>query len=367
MHFKFSYVLALAMTGGVALWMATGTVVRGGEEDNPNSTPPPAERQSSSGENLFKVQVTKLVARDRSATLEIHGRTEAHAKVQVQAETAAVVISRPTNAGEQIAKGDVLCQLDAGTRQAKVLEAEANLAQAELNFKAADRLSQNGYTAQTTLAAQQAGLNAAKARLQEAQEELKWVTVRSPIDGIIESPMADVGTRLNVGDTCATVVDFNPMIAIGQVSERNIGKLSLGMPAEVKLISGQTVQGALSYIGPAADPDTRTFRIEVEIDNHDGTTRDGLTALTRIVLPSEKAHLIDSSILTLNDDGQVGVRAVSDDNVTQFHPVSVMGGGDDGMWVKGLPDTLDVITVGQDYVKDGEKVQPVFKTAEAAQ
>lgn len=367
MHFKFSYVLALAMAGGVAAWMASGTIVRGGQADSANGTPPPAERQATDATSRFKVQVARLTAKDRQAVLEIRGRTEAHAKVAVRAETAAVISKRPVRVGAHVSKGDILCALDAGTREANRAEAQANLAQAKLNFDAADRLSKNGFTAQTTLAAQQAALDAAKARLEEAELDLQRTNIRSPIDGVIESPMAEVGERLNVGDTCATVVDFDPMTAIGQVAELNIGKLHLGMPAQVHLITGSTVEGKLSYMAPAADVDTRTFRIEVEMDNADGKILDGLTALTSILLPKEKAHLIAPSVLTLNDAGQVGVRAVDENNVTVFYPVTVLGGENDNLWVDGLPDTVTVITVGQDYVKDGETVEPVFRTAEATQ
>lgn len=366
MHFKFSYVLALAMTGAVATWMATGTIVRGGQEDSANGTPPPAERQQDSQGTLFKVEVLPVSAQARLSLLEIRGRTEAHAKVAVRAETAAVVNERPARSGARVEAGDVLCRMDVGTREANVAEAKAMLAQAQLNYKAADKLSQSGFTAQTTLAAQQAALDAARARVEEAELELNRTQVRAPISGVIESPMADVGARLNVGDTCATIVAFNPMTAIGQVAELNVGKLALGMTATVDLITGQSVPGKVTYIAPAADADTRTFRIEVEMDNADGSIRDGLTALTRIELPTRQAHFLSPSMLTLNDAGQIGVRAVNDQNITEFHPVTILGNEGQGVWVDGLPETVTIITVGQDYVKDGETVEPIVKTAEAA-
>ncbi|WP_289036151.1 efflux RND transporter periplasmic adaptor subunit [uncultured Roseibium sp.] len=367
MRLKFSYILALGLAAGIGAWMYSGTVVIGGRADSPNATPPPAERQDASADALFRVKVAHLTATERKAVLDIRGRTEAHAKVQVRSETAARVIERPAKEGSRIAAGDILCVLDKGTREASVLEAKAMLAQAELDHSAATQLSTKGFTAQTRVAAVQASLDAARARVEEVELELDRTIIRSPIGGIIESPMANIGARLNVGDTCATVVDTDPMTAIGQVSEVDIAKVSVGMAAEVELITGQTFDGVVRYISPAAHPDTRTFRIEVEVPNPDGIARDGVTALTRLPLASEKAHKISPAILTLNDAGQVGLRAVGDNNTTEFFPVTVLGGEQDGVWVGGLPESVTVITVGQDYVTDGQMVEPILETAEVAQ
>ncbi|WP_417668053.1 efflux RND transporter periplasmic adaptor subunit [Roseibium sp.] len=367
MRFKFSYILAIGLAAGIGAWMYSGTIVVGGRAESDNATPPPAERQPATTANPFRVQVRELSAIERKAALEVRGRTQANAKVEVRTETAARVIDRPAREGARVAAGDILCKLDRGTREAGVLEAKANLAQAELDHSAAEQLSNKGFTAKTRLAATQAALDAAKARLEEAELELDRTVIRAPIDGVIESPMANIGTRLNVGDTCATVVDTDPMTAIGQVSEIDIAKISLGMQAQVELITGQSFEGTVRYIAPAADADTRTFRIEVEIANEDGKARDGITTLTRLPLKSDMAHKVSPAILTLNDAGQVGLRAVEEDNTTRFYPVQVLGGDPDGVWISGLPDKVTAITVGQDYVKDGEKVEPVFETAEVAQ
>ncbi|MBD1549381.1 efflux RND transporter periplasmic adaptor subunit [Roseibium aggregatum] len=367
MRLKFSYVLAIGLAAGIGIWMYSGTYVIGGRGDSADATPPPAERQEKAGNDLFRVQVSTLTATERQPVLEIRGRTEAEAKVEVRAETAARVVERPAIEGNHVSKGDVLCVLDKGTRESKVLEATAALAQAELDHTAASQLNSKGFTAETRVMAMQAALDAAQARVEEAKMELSRTVIHSPIDGVIQSPMANVGARLNIGDVCATVVETDPMIAIGQVSEADIGLISKGMDAEVRLISGQTMSGTVRYIAPAADPETRTFRIEVELPNKEGVARDGTTALTRLKLPSQKAHKISPAILTLNDDGELGLRGVTDDQVTVFYPVKVLGGGEDGIWVGGLPNTVRIITVGQDYVTDGQKVEPVLKTAEVTQ
>ncbi|GAA0782752.1 efflux RND transporter periplasmic adaptor subunit [Roseibium denhamense] len=367
MRIKFSYLLATGIAVGIGIWMSSGTVVVGGVGDGANAVPAPADRVNEGREEAFKVEVAKLVALDRQSVLEVRGRTEAEAKVAVRSETVDDVIRRPAKEGTHVSAGEILCELDPGTREARVLEAKAALAQAQLDHDAASQLVTKGFTAQTRAAQTQALLDAARARLKEAELELERTIIRSPIDGTIESPMAEVGAQLDNGGICATVVNSDPMIAIGQVSELNIGQISIDMPAEVSLVTGETLTGRVRYISPSANPDTRTFRIEVELANPDGTARDGITALTRLALPVEKAHKITPAFLTLSDTGEIGVRAVNADNRTAFYPVTVLGGEEDGLWITGLPDEITVITVGQEYVGDNEIVDPIFKTAEVTQ
>jgi len=365
MKIRFSHLLAVGIAAGVAGWMWTGTYVEGGRADAEGATPPPAERASVADATLFRVSVREIVAEPRRSVLVIRGRTEAEAKVAVRAETSGRVAKRQVREGQRVDKGDVLCTLDRGAREAKVLEARAQLAQARLDHSAATTLNERGFTAQTRVAALKAAMDAAAARLEEEQLELSRTVIEAPIAGIVESPMVETGTILAVGQICATLIDPDPVIAIGQVSERDVNALTPGQNAEVELVTGETVAGRVRYVAPAADSATRTFRVEIEVPNPDGAIRDGITATARVPLVERMAHRISSGILTLADDGTVGVRAVNDADEVTFHPVTILGGDTDGLWVGGLPDRLRVIVAGQDYVIEGQTVEPVMQMAEA--
>lgn len=367
MKIRFSYVLAVGIVAGVAGWMWTGTFVAGGLADSPNATPPPSQRAEEAAAKPFRVAVRDIVAEPRRSVLVIRGRTEADAKVEVRAETSGRVSERRVQEGQPIAKDDVLCVLDKGAREAKVLEARALLAQAELDHTAATQLKEKGFTAQTRVAALRAAMDAASAKLEEQELELARTIIKAPISGIVESPMVSVGTVLAIGGICATIIDADPILAIGQVSERDVGKLEIGQEAEVELVAGGTATGRIRYIAPAADSSTRTFRVEIVIDNKDGAIRDGITATARVPLREERAHQLSSGVLTLNDAGTLGIRAVDEENRVVFHPVIVLGGDIDGLWVGGLPEQVRLIVTGQDYVTDGQVVEPVTSTAEATQ
>lgn len=361
MRFKIngSIAAAVVITAAIAGWMSTGDVVIGGQENSPHAVPPPAERTATAEAKPFRVEVETISAEERRTTLKMRGRTEADARVPVRAETRGRVAERMVSAGDEVQVGDGLCQLDKGVREAQLLKAKAQAARAELDYEAASKLRQRQFESETRVAATKAELDAAKATVAEAQLELDRTTIKAPVAGTVENPMTDTGEMLSVGDVCATLIDVDPMKVTGQVSERDIGKLKSGMAAEVSLVTGETAEGKITFISKAADPDTRTFTVEIEVPNPDGTLRDGVTALAEIPLPPVSAHHLSPGILTLADNGTVGVRAVTADNKVVFHPVTIIGQSTDGVWLNGLPSTVTVITVGQDYVVDGEIVEPV--------
>ena len=70
-------------------------------------------------------------------------------------------------------------------------------------------------------------------------------------------------------------------------------------------------------------------------------------------------------MLTLHDDGRLGIRHLTGDNVVTFSEVTIIDDASDGVWVTGLPQTATVISVGQDYLGEGALVDPVSETEDA--
>lgn len=360
-----SIVLALLMAAAIGLWMSTGTVVVGGQESAGSRTPPPAERIAAA-DTPFRVRVRTIDAVERPQTLLMRGRTEAEARVEVKAETSGRIAERPVRKGDEVAPGDLLCRLDPGARRAQLLQAEALAAKAALEHKGATRLLDKGFESETRVAATKAALDAADAAVAEARLDLERTSITAPIAGIVEEPLAEIGETLSVGGVCAMLIDTDPMLVIGQVSERDIARLTVDRPAEVKLVTGETVEGRIRHVSRVADPDTRTFTVEIEIANPQRALRDGVTAEATIPLPPVRAHRLSPGVLTLADDGRLGVRAVDEEGTVMFLPVTLLGQDGDGVWVAGLPERTTVIVVGQEYVVEGQRVEPVHAEAGAA-
>ena len=86
---------------------------------------------------------------------------------------------------------------------------------------------------------------------------------------------------------------------------------------------------------------------------------DGMTADIDLPLQDVMAYRISPAILSLSDEGHVGVKSVNAADEIVFHPVSIVGDDQEGVWIVGLPDRLRLVTVGQDFVSPGQKVVPV--------
>ena len=163
------------------------------------------------------------------------------------------------------------------------------------------------------------------------------------------------------GGACGTVIQLDPIKIVGFVTEEDVSRVMLGAPAQARLTEGRNVSGTVSFVSRSADALTRTFRIEMTVPNADLTLRDGQTAEIAVEAEGAPAHLLPQSALTLDDEGRLGVRTVDGDSRARFMPVAFLRDTRDGVWVAGLPDTADVITVGQEFVTDGVPVLPSFE------
>lgn len=332
--------------------------------------PPPEDELDAAVSVVAERSVAKVI----DSAVILRGRTEAARQVDVRAETSGLVTSDPLRKGASVAQGDVLCRLDPGTRdialveaQARLAEASAGLADAEVNVRAAERLSQDGFAAETRVTAARATEQSARAGVQSAEAAIagaKWeigrLEIRTPFAGLLESDTAEIGSFLQPGALCATVIQLDPIKLVGFVPETEVGRVAIGAPASARLASGGEVTGDVTFISRSADETTRTFRVEVTVPNSDTQIRDGQTAEILIASEGATAHLLPQSALTLSNDGRLGVRFVSTDKVATFAPVSVIRDTNEGIWVTGLEESVDVITVGQEYVTDGVRVAPVY-------
>ncbi len=361
MKIKGSYVWAFLIAAAVGGWLYSGELVIGGQSgSNADSDADTGIAANTPAEQpLFQVRVNTFQAEQRSAQLVLRGRTQTEARVSVKAETPGLVDEIPVRRGQRVEAGDILCRIEPGAREAALLETNARLEQAKLDHEALAKLQESGYAADTRVRALKAQLDAAQAAVTRAELDLQRIVLRAPFAGIVEQDNAEIGDYLDVGRACITIVALDPMLVVGQVSERDIASLDVGMEGTVKFITGETRPGQIRFISPSADASTRTFRVELEIQNRDYQIPDNITADILINLAPVQAQRFTAAILTLNDAGQIGVKAVGADNIVEFMPVTILGDTREGVWVAGLPEAVTLVTVGQEYVVDGQLIDPV--------
>ena len=208
-----------------------------------------------------------------------------------------------------------------------------------------------------------AAIAGAEAAVASAERELSKLRINAPFAGLLETDAAEIGALLQPGGACATVIQLDFIKLVGFVPEIDVAKIEVGARAGARLASGETITGTVSFIARSADPMTRTFRVEVEAPNTDLAIRDGQTVEIMVAADGRPAHLLPQSALTLDDDGRIGVRLLAEGNVVAFAPVDILRDTIDGVWLSGLEETAEVITVGQEYVVDGVTVDPTFREA----
>lgn len=334
----------------------------------------------------------------------LRGLTEAARQVDLRAETSGLIISTPLRKGAFIEAGDIVCQLDPGTREialmdanarlleaaarhpeakARLAEAKARLVEAQINDRAALRLSEGGFASDTRVAqtaaageaaragveaansgveSARAGVQSAEAGVAAAKSELGKLEISAPFAGLLETDSAELGSLQQPGSLCATIIQLDPIRLVGFVPETMVDRVKVGVAAGARLSSGREVIGTVTFLSRSADPTTRTFRVDVEVANSDLSIRDGQTAEIAIHADGDTAHLLPQSALTLDDDGNLGVRIVLE-NAAAFAPVSVLRDTTEGIWVAGLASQAEVIVVGQEFVTDGVPVTVTYREA----
>ena len=261
--------------------------------------------------------------------------------------------------GDVVKAGDVVLVLDGAEKQSMVATAEALLDQRQKEIDNAERLVKNGIVPTTQIDSARSALASARSQLEAAQADLDRLTVVAPFSGIIDQVMVEEGSWLPSGEAAAVLLQLDPVVALGEVSEREIAFVSVGSQADVRLISGDIVTGEVRHVSLEATSGTRTFPIEVAIANPDNKLPAGMTAEIMIKSEAVSAVKLPRSVVTLDAAGNLGLRILNADNTVGFVPIDLIDDSPAGLVLSGVPQDAKIIIAGQDLVSDGETVNAV--------
>lgn len=348
-----SWLISAGITIAITLWLASGHVGGGSKSyDDAQSTQISAAPRAS-------VRVRQQTAEEVTRNIVVNGRTAPARVVALNAETDGRVVGVGTERGERFDAGDVIVRLDERDRRARLAQAEATVKQRELEFDARAKLKGASYVSEAQLQEAEASLEAAKAELTRARLDIDYMVIRAPFDGALQDRQVEVGDFVKLGDPVATIVDDRKLIVRASIAEYEAHFVKKGSPGSAILATGQTVNGIIRYVAPVADEATRTFNVELEIDNADDNFRAGMTAELRIPAETIYAHKISPSLLTLDDQGNLGIKIVNESGMVEFHAADIAMSSSEGVWIAGLPYSATIITVGQGFVNEGVIVNAV--------
>ena len=353
MRLKSSYLIALGIVGATVLFLALLFVLNHtGGRNNAQ-----ASARNAGAPELPMVQVSLTPQTLRPYAVAIRGRTEAARVVSVRSETAGIVAQVPAREGAFVARGAVLCRLSVDARQAALDQARAGLRARQLQYEASKRLAEQGFRSETQVLQDRANLDAASAGVRQAQVTLEQVNIRAPFSGVFDHRDAEVGSYLSPGQPCGTVIELDPLLIVGDVPETRAGDIIVGAPATGRLVSGGAISGQVRFVARDADPQTRTYRVEIVARNPGAAVRSGISAQVSVSGGSGPAHLVPVTTLVLDSAGRQGVRFLTTGDVVAFAPVTIIEETPQGIWVSGLTGDVRVVTVGQSYVSEGQRVR----------
>ena len=289
----------------------------------------------------------------------LNGRTEPARAVTLRAEVEGRVVVLTAAHGASVRKGDIILQLDKRDRQSRLAEAHALLNQLKLEYEGTKKLLKNNLQSEIQLAKVGARLATSRALVDRIELEIRNTNVTAPFDGILDRLPVEVGSYLKVGDEVGRLLDQDPVIFVGYVSQQERHRLVLGDTGMAYLVTGTVVEGELRYIASESEPVTRTFRVELQIPNPDRSLVSGITAEIRIPVRFVSAFQLSPALLSLSNDDVLGVKIVNQQDRVEFLPVQVVKSTSEGLWISGLPKEIRVITVGHGFVRAGDKVIPV--------
>lgn len=346
-----SLFIALGITVALTLWLLSGTGATGSARD-PSLEAPRPDRPAVTSVRV-KTMESQRVTRD----VIIYGKTEAARRVTLRAEIDGRVMDTGAKRGARVKKGEMIVRLDVRDLEARLQQAKALIRQREIQYEAAKRLESKNFQSQTDVAEALANLEAARAMAKGVEVEISNSVLAAPFDGVLHARPVEIGDFIAEGKEIAHIIELDPILVTGDVTQRELDYLKVGARGNAKLITGEELEGVLRYVASQSDGATRTFRVELEVDNPGNTVVSGTTAQMRIPAEELSAHYISPALLSLNSQDQVGVKSVNDDDVVVFHVVDIVRTGVDGVWVSGLPARVRVITVGQGFVREGDRVE----------
>ena len=354
---KASRLTAIGLVAAAGLWIASGHFL-------PHES---AESRAAmragvdEAKKLFRVAVIDTRVVPHSRKLTISGRTEADKRVNVTARTGGVLTELKVKRGMWVKKGEILAILSDEAREAQVAQAQAVVMQKHTELEAKRALILNGTLPRLQLVDLEAQLKVAQAALAGAEAERDRGVVRAPWSGVVHDVAVEVGQAAfsMAGREIATIVALDPMLAVVEVAERKLAGIKVGETAEVRLVTGESASGKIRFVAKTASQTTRTYRVEIELPNADAQIPDGITAEVLVPLSPVPASRVPRSALTFSSTGDLGVRTVDAVGAVGFVPVSVVEDAQTFMWLGGIADGSRVIVQGQEFVREGQKVEAV--------
>ncbi len=336
--------IALLFLVLLVLWFSSGFLKTDKEEVSENTF-----------ESKISVQAVALKGEVFSPRLSFRAYTEANRDINLVSKVSGEIIALNAKEGDYVEAGASVCTINAEDKTAKLEHAKAVLVESRLRYEGAIKLDEKGYQSELVKAQTLSDVLRAEALVKRLSLDIDNLNIIAPFSATIEKIPVEMGQVLAVGSVCASLVDLDPIRIVANIDFDDIYNVDLDSRVFFEIADKPLTSAKLQFISKQSNDATRSYRIEAIADNTNMRILAGLPAKLVVEMEEIKAHFLPASAISLNDQGATITKILRDDIVDSVE-VSILGEEKEGLWVAGLPFESLVITVGQNYVVDGDRV-----------
>lgn len=352
-----------------------------------------AKEADKVAENAVPVEIALAAQAPVSASYNGTATLVPDHEAQVAAKASGVLEKLFVEEGMHVREGQMLAQLDDSSARASVAQAEAQLRKADATFAYAEQSIQKQLISKREYDQAKFDMQSQKAALETARLQLAYTRITAPVSGVIAERSVKIGNLIQVNQSLFRIVGMDPLQAVLNVPERQIGILKAGQPVQLEAdaLPGQTFAGDILRIAPVVDPTSGTFRVTTQFHDKSGMLKPGMFGRVDIVYDHRDAALTIPRSALIEEDGETAVFVVEKGEVKApvdpadkdkpkdkakgdaktvakmvpalvAHRKLVKIGYSDGDKVEirsGLDEGTKVITVGRNAVRDGTAVQVI--------
>lgn len=333
---------------------------------------PSAANADEGYRRVVNVEVERLEPRNFTRIIRLPGVAMAMRDVVISAEEAGVVRRIVRDKGRPVRAGQAILRFDDAILRAQVQAAAAQAEYAREVWERRKRLyEQDGIGSELSYHEAQYTAEQTRGNLTALEERLARTTVTAPISGVLDDRLVEIGAMVSPGTPVARIVQTDTIRITAGAPERYALALPVGALASVSFdaLGDEVFDGEISYVGAVVDPESRTFRIELDLPNPGGLIKSGMIAEISVVQEEvADALVVPQQALVAMEEGYVVfvVEGAGDDARAAARTVGVsVSQGNDIVVGSGLNSGDLLVVVGQQGLTGGDRVRVVSSSGDA--
>ena len=302
--------------------------------------------------------ITTIEAKDTlfNHFVELQGSVDTKENIIINAEYSGTLLSVLVKEGQKVKKGQILAKINDGGLSAQLSQLQVQADLAQTTFERQKRLWDQKIGSEIQFLQAKTQYESVQNSVSQLRSQLAKTNVTAPFSGTIDEIITQQGTNVSPGSPIMRIVNLDNMYIDVEVPERYISDIKAGTTVNINFpVLQDTVQSKVAQVSNYINPNNRSFKIQVDVDNHDGLVKPNLTARVNINdYINEKAILIPQNIISENAEGDQYVYVVREKDTGNFavaKRVIIKTGQTQG----DLIEVLEGINKGDELVEEGAR------------